>query len=164
MSRVANICQQAIDKGTNAAAGFLISPGSEQIRATITRDGFTDIYEKVGGVVMSNSCGPCIGQWKRHDKQKGEKNTIVTSFNRNFTSRNDGNPATHGFVTTPEMTVALSLSGRLDFNPETDPLVAADGSEYMLSTPYGDELPQQGFDAGEGTYQHPPSDGSGVSV
>jgi aconitate hydratase len=113
---------------------------------------------------MSNSCGPCIGQWKRHDKKKGEKNTIVTSFNRNFTSRNDGNPATHGFVSTPELTVAYALSGDLTFNPATDPLVCEDGTEFMLKAPYGDQLPQNGFDAGEETYQHPPADGSGVTV
>jgi len=164
MDRVASICQQAIDKGYKAKAGFLISPGSEQIRATITRDGIADKFEKVGGVVMSNSCGPCIGQWKRHDKKKGEKNTIVTSFNRNFTSRNDGNPATHGFVSTPELTVAYALSGDLTFNPATDPLVCEDGTEFMLKAPYGDQLPQNGFDAGEETYQHPPADGSGVTV
>merc|ERR1712110_352930 len=164
MDRVASICQQAIDKGYKAKAGFLISPGSEQIRATIKRDGFQDLYEKVGGVVMSNSCGPCIGQWKRHDKQKGEKNTIVTSFNRNFTSRNDGNPATHGFVSTPEMTVAYALTGDLTFNPETDYLTAEDGTKFKLDAPYGDQLPQNGFDAGEETYQHPPVDKSGVAV
>jgi len=164
MDRVASICQQAIDKGYKAKAGFLISPGSEQIRATITRDGIADKFEKVGGIVMSNSCGPCIGQWKRHDKKKGEKNTIVTSFNRNFTSRNDGNPATHGFVSTPELTVAYALSGDLTFNPATDPLVCEDGTEFMLEAPYGDQLPQNGFDAGEETYQHPPADGSGVTV
>merc|ERR1711970_768523 len=164
MARVASICQQAKDKGYKAKAGFLISPGSEQIRATIKRDGFQDLFESVGGVVMSNSCGPCIGQWKRHDKQKGEKNTIVTSFNRNFTSRNDGNPATHGFVTTPEMTVAYALSGDLTFNPETDPLVLDNGEKFMLDAPFGDQLPKQGFDAGEETYQHPPTDGSNVNV
>lgn len=164
MARVASICKQAIDKGYKAKAGFLISPGSEQIRATIQRDGITDAFEAVGGVVMSNSCGPCIGQWKRHDKQKGEKNTIVTSFNRNFTSRNDGNPATHGFVSTPEMTVAYALSGDLTFNPETDPLVLDNGEKFMLDAPFGDQLPQQGFDAGEETYQHPPNDGSDVNV
>jgi len=164
MDRVASICQQAIDKGYKAKAGFLISPGSEQIRATITRDGIADKFEKVGGVVMSNSCGPCIGQWKRHDKKIGEKNTIVTSFNRNFTSRNDGNPATHGFVSTPELTVAYALSGDLTFNPATDPLVCEDGTEFMLEAPYGDQLPQNGFDAGEETYQHPPADGSNVAV
>lgn len=164
MARVANICQQAIDKGYEAKAGFLISPGSEQIRATIARDGFSGIFEQVGGVVMSNSCGPCIGQWKRHDKQKGEKNTIVTSFNRNFTSRNDGNPATHGFVSTPELVAAYALSGDLTFNPETDHLTLKDGSTFKLDAPYGDELPKLGFDAGENTYQHPPSDGSEVEV
>jgi len=164
MARVANICQQAIDKGYKAKAGFLISPGSEQIRATITRDGFTGIFEQVGGVVMSNSCGPCIGQWKRHDKQKGEKNTIVTSFNRNFTSRNDGNPATHGFVSTPELVAAYALSGDLTFDPAVDELELEDGTKFKLAAPYGDELPSKGFDAGEETYQHPPSDGSGVQV
>lgn len=164
MARVASIAQQAIDKGYKCKAGFLISPGSEQIRATIARDGIQDIFEKVGGVVMSNSCGPCIGQWKRHDKQKGEKNTIVTSFNRNFTSRNDGNPATHGFVSTPEMTIAYALSGDLTFNPETDSLTAEDGSTFMLDPPYGDQLPVNGFDAGEDTYQHPPEDKEGVQV
>lgn len=164
MARVASIAQQAIDKGYKCKAGFLISPGSEQIRATIARDGIQDVFEKVGGVVMSNSCGPCIGQWKRHDKQKGEKNTIVTSFNRNFTSRNDGNPATHGFVSTPEMTIAYALTGDLTFNPETDYLTAEDGSKFKLTAPYGDQLPQNGFDAGEETYQHPPVDASAVAV
>jgi len=164
MARVASIAQQAIDKGYKCKAGFLISPGSEQIRATIARDGIQEVFEKVGGVVMSNSCGPCIGQWKRHDKQIGEKNTIVTSFNRNFTSRNDGNPATHGFVSTPEMTIAYALTGDLTFNPETDYLTAEDGTKFKLTAPYGDQLPQNGFDAGEETYQHPPVDASGVSV
>jgi len=164
MARVASIAQQAIDKGYKCKAGFLISPGSEQIRATIARDGIQEVFEKVGGVVMSNSCGPCIGQWKRHDKQIGEKNTIVTSFNRNFTSRNDGNPATHGFVSTPEMTIAYALTGDLTFNPETDYLTAEDGTKFKLTAPYGDQLPQNGFDAGEETYQHPPVDASEVSV
>jgi len=164
MARVASIAQQAIDNGYKCKAGFLISPGSEQIRATIARDGIQEVFEKVGGVVMSNSCGPCIGQWKRHDKQIGEKNTIVTSFNRNFTSRNDGNPATHGFVSTPEMTIAYALTGDLTFNPETDYLTAEDGTKFKLTAPYGDQLPQNGFDAGEETYQHPPVDASGVAV
>lgn len=164
MARVANICQQAIDKGYKAKAGFLISPGSEQIRATIARDGFSQKFEEVGGVVMSNSCGPCIGQWKRHDKAIGEKNTIVTSFNRNFTSRNDGNPATHGFVSTPELVAAYALSGDLTFDPEVDSLTLEDGTQFKLQAPYGDELPNLGFDAGENTYQHPPTDGSNVEV
>merc|ERR1712142_1375424 len=164
MARVASICQQAKDKGYKAKAGFLISPGSEQIRATIKRDGIQDLFESVGGVVMSNSCGPCIGQWKRHDKKKGEKNTIVTSFNRNFTSRNDGNPATHGFVTTPEMTIAYALSGKLDFDPSVDVLTAEDGSTFKLAEPFGDELPKLGFDAGENTYTPPPADKDSVNV
>jgi len=164
MARVASICKQAKDKGYKAKAGFLISPGSEQIRATIKRDGIQDLFESVGGVVMSNSCGPCIGQWKRHDKKKGEKNTIVTSFNRNFTSRNDGNPATHGFVTTPEMTIAYALSGKLDFDPSVDVLTAEDGSTFKLAEPFGDELPKLGFDAGENTYTHPPADKDSVNV
>lgn len=164
MARVASVCKQAIDKGYKCKAGFLISPGSEQIRATIARDGIQDIFEQVGGVVMSNSCGPCIGQWKRHDREMGEKNTIVTSFNRNFTKRNDGNPATHGFVSTPEMTIAYALSGDLTFNPETDSLTAEDGTQFKLDAPWGDQLPQNGFDAGEETYQHPPEDRSGVNV
>merc|ERR1711970_1105200 len=164
MARVASVCKQAIDKGYQAKAGFLISPGSEQIRATLKRDGIQDLFESVGGVIMSNSCGPCIGQWKRHDKQKGEKNTIVTSFNRNFTSRNDGNPATHGFVSTPEMTVAYALSGKLDFDPAVDMLTAEDGSQFKLAEPFGDELPGLGFDAGENTYTRPPADKSAVEV
>merc|ERR1712142_825633 len=164
MGRVASICQQAIDKGYKAKTGFLISPGSEQIRATITRDGYAGIFEKVGGVLMSNSCGPCIGQWKRHDKKIGEKNTIVTSFNRNFTARNDGNPATHGFVTTPEMTIAYALSGKLDFDPSVDVLTAEDGSTFKLAEPFGDELPKLGFDAGENTYTPPPADKDSVNV
>jgi aconitate hydratase len=164
MARVASIAKQAKDMGYMCKAGFLISPGSEQIRATIKRDGIQDLFESIGGVVMSNSCGPCIGQWKRHDKKIGEKNTIVTSFNRNFTSRNDGNPATHGFVSTPEMTVAYALSGDLTFNPAVDTLKTDDGREFKLSEPFGDQLPKLGFDAGEETYQHPPSDGSSVAV
>jgi len=164
MARVANICQQAIDQGYKAKAGFLISPGSEQIRATINRDGFIKKFEEVGGVVMSNSCGPCIGQWRRHDKKKGEKNTIVTSFNRNFTSRNDGNPATHGFVSTPELVAAYALSGDLTFDPAKDYLFNEDGSKFKLAAPSGDELPTLGFDKGEETYQHPPNNGNELKV
>jgi len=114
--------------------------------------------------VLANACGPCIGQWDRQNVKKGEKNTIVTSYNRNFTGRNDANPATHGFVTSPEMTVALTLAGTLDFNPLTDKLKAADGSEFALSSPFGDELPADGFDPGMDTYQAPPADGSNVVV
>lgn len=164
MGRSANICQQAIDKGVKAKAGFTITPGSEQIRATIERDGYAETFRQVGGVVLANACGPCIGQWDRQDVPKGEKNTIVTSYNRNFTGRNDANINTHAFVTSPEIVTALVFAGDLGFNPETDYLTAADGSKFQLENPTGDELPSKKFDPGENTYQHPPEDGSDVVV
>merc|ERR1712180_87240 len=164
MSRVASLMKQALAKGLKSKGTFYITPGSEQIRATIERDGLADTMREFGGIVLANACGPCIGQWDRQNVKKGEKNTIVTSYNRNFTGRNDANPATHGFVTSPELTVALTLAGTLDYNPLTDKLKAADGSEFVLESPYGDELPQRGFDPGEDTYQAPPSDGSSVVV
>merc|ERR1712013_940905 len=131
---------------------------------TIERDGLADTMRAFGGIVLANACGPCIGQWDRQNVKKGEKNTIVTSYNRNFTGRNDANPATHCFVTSPEMTVALTLAGTLDFNPLKDTLKAEDGSELSLSDPFGDGLPVRGFDPGEDTYQAPPADGSSVVV
>jgi len=164
MSRVASLMKQALAKGVKAKGNFYITPGSEQIRATIEKDGLADTMRAFGGVVLANACGPCIGQWDRTNAKKGEKNTIVTSYNRNFTGRNDANPATHCFVTSPEMTVALTMAGSLDFNPLADKLTAADGSEFSLDTPYGDSLPETGFDPGEDTYQHPPEDGSSVTV
>merc|ERR1712223_1648089 len=164
MSRVASLMKQALDKGLKSKGTFYITPGSEQIRATIERDGLADTMRQFGGIVLANACGPCIGQWDRQNVKKGEKNTIVTSYNRNFTGRNDANPATHEFVTSPEMTVALTLAGTLDFDPRSQPLKGANGEEFVLENPYGDELPTAGFDPGEDTYQHPPSDGSGVAV
>jgi len=164
MSRVASLMKQALAKGLKSKGTFYITPGSEQIRATIERDGLADTMREFGGIVLANACGPCIGQWDRKNVAKGEKNTIVTSYNRNFTGRNDANPATHGFVTSPEMTVALTLAGTLDFNPLTDTLKAADGSDFALSSPFGDELPADGFDPGMDTYQSPPADGSSVVV
>jgi aconitate hydratase len=164
MERAANIAKQALDKGLKAKAEFTISPGSEQIRATIARDGQMETFTKVGGVVMANACGPCIGQWKRHDVKKGDKNSIITSFNRNFAARNDSNPDTHAFVASPEIVTAFTIAGSLTFNPETDELTAADGSKFKLKSPFGDELPKRGFDAGENTYQAPSADGSKVSV
>merc|ERR1712142_1145397 len=164
MSRVASLMKQALAKGVKAKGNFYITPGSEQIRATIEKDGLADTMRAFGGVVLANACGPCIGQWDRTNAKKGEKNTIVTSYNRNFTGRNDANPATHCFVTSPEMTVALTMAGTLDFNPLTDSLKAEDGSEFSLSDPYGDGLPVRGFDPGEDTYQPPPADGSAVNV
>jgi len=164
MSRVASLMKQALAKGMKSKGNFYITPGSEQIRATIERDGLADTMREFGGVVLANACGPCIGQWDRQNVKKGEKNTIVTSYNRNFTGRNDANPATHCFVTSPEMTVALTMAGSLDFNPLTDTLTAEDGSELSLSDPFGDGLPVRGFDPGEDTYQAPPADGSAVVV
>lgn len=164
MSRSANVAQQALDKGVKAKSLYTITPGSEQIRATITRDGQAEVLSQVGGMVLANACGPCIGQWDRTDVEKGEKNSIITSYNRNFTARNDANPATHAFVASPEIVTAMVLAGRLDFNPEVDMLTAADGSEFKLESPYGDELPAAGFDAGEDTFQAPPADGSGLAV
>lgn len=164
MSRSASIVQQAIDHGVKAKSGFIITPGSEQIRATIARDGIINTFEKVGGTVLANACGPCIGQWKRDDIKKGDKNSIITSYNRNFTGRNDANPQTHAFVSSPELVTAMSIAGDLTFNPLTDSLTGADGKQFKLKSPYGDELPARGFDAGEDTYQPPAADGSKVTV
>lgn len=164
MGRSASIARQALKKGIKSKSAFTITPGSEQIRATIERDGQAAALREIGGVVLANACGPCIGQWDRKDTKKGEKNTIVTSYNRNFTGRNDANPATHAFVTSPELVTAMSIAGELGFNPETDELTAADGSKFKFESPYGDELPEKGFDPGQDTYQPPPADGSGVNV
>ncbi|CAL4141938.1 unnamed protein product [Meganyctiphanes norvegica] len=164
MGRCAAIVKEAMGHGVKSQGYFLVTPGSEQIRATIERDGIATTLRGFGGTVLANACGPCIGQWDRQDTKKGEANTIVTSYNRNFTGRNDANPATHCFVTSPEMVTALSLSGRLDFNPLTDTLKGEDGVEFKLSAPFADELPAQGFDPGEDTYQSPPSDGTALSV
>merc|ERR1712002_458305 len=141
MSRVASLMKQALAKGVKAKGNFYITPGSEQIRATIEKDGLADTMRAFGGVVLANACGPCIGQWDRQNAQKGEKNTIVTSYNRNFTGRNDANPATHCFVTSPEMTVALTMAGSLDFNPLADKLTPADGSKVEVDvSPTSDRL------------------------
>ena len=164
MSRVASICEQVLSKGVKSKAPFMVTPGSEQIRATIERDGQMKVMSDVGATVLANACGPCIGQWKRDDFKKGDRNSISTSYNRNFTGRNDANPATHAFVTSPELTTVFAITGRMDFNPLTDELTAADGSKFKLNTPYGDKLPARGFDPGEDTYQAPPADGSGLAV
>lgn len=164
MGRCANIAKQALDHGLKSTSAFNVTPGSEQIRATIERDGIAKTLREFGGTVLANACGPCIGQWDRKDIKKGDKNTIVTSYNRNFTGRNDANPATHAFVTSPELVTALSIAGRLDFNPVTDKLKGKDGKEFLLKDPFGDELPSKGFDPGMDTYDMPPSDGSKVKV
>lgn len=164
MERSASIARQALAKGLKSKSLFTVTPGSEQIRATIERDGQAKTLREFGGVVLANACGPCIGQWDRKDVKKGEKNTIVSSYNRNFTGRNDANPATHAFVTSPDLVTALSIAGRLDFNPLADELTASDGGKFKLQPPSGDELPQRGFDAGEDTYQAPPADVSSISI
>lgn len=164
MGRCASIAKEAMAHGLKSKIPFNVTPGSEQIRATIERDGISKIFDDFGGTVLANACGPCIGQWDRQDVKKGEKNTIVTSYNRNFTGRNDANPATHCFVTSPEMTTALSIAGTLDFDPTRDELTGADGKKFKLTPPHGDELPTKGFDPGQDTYTHPPADGSSTKV
>nr|WP_314840109.1 aconitate hydratase [uncultured Flavobacterium sp.] len=164
MARAASIVNQAVAHGITPKAEFGINPGSEQIRYTIERDGIIATFEKMGTKVFTNACGPCIGQWDRAGADKEEKNTIVHSFNRNFSKRADGNPNTHAFVTSPEMVAALAISGRLDFNPITDTLINDKGEEVKLTAPYGDELPQKGFAVEDNGFQVPAEDGSGVQI
>ena len=164
MSRSASIAQDALDHGIKSKSLFTVTPGSEQIRATIERDGQLKTLEDFGGMVLANACGPCIGQWDRRDVKKGEANSIISSYNRNFTGRNDANPATHSFVTSPDLVVAMSLAGTLNFNPLTDTLKDKDGNEFMLKEPTGAGLPSGGYDPGMDTYQAPPQDRSQISV
>ncbi len=145
IDRVAAIARQALELGIKTKAQFTITPGSEQVRKTIERDGQLKVLTDVGGVVLANACGPCIGMWKRMDTKTGEKNTIITSFNRNFAKRNDGNPETLAFVASPEITTALAIAGSLSFDPETDYLTNDKGEKVKLNSPYGDELPKNGF-------------------
>ncbi|MBB63515.1 MAG: aconitate hydratase [Waddliaceae bacterium] len=164
LERATSIAKQAVKHGSKAKSSLTITPGSEQIRATIERDGHLRVLSEIGGQVLANACGPCIGQWKRHDVKNGEKNSIITSFNRNFSGRNDANPGTHSFVASPEIVIAFSLAGRLTFNPLTDPLVGEDGKEYYLEPPTGEELPKDGFDPGDSGFIAPAADGSSVQV
>lgn len=164
ISRAASIARQAVEKGLKAKAEFTITPGSEQVRYTAERDGYIDIFEQMGGKVFANACGPCIGQWARPGADRNEKNTIVHSFNRNFSKRNDGNPNTHAFVTSPELVTALAISGRLDFDPLNDTLTNEKGEKVKLDPPVGYELPVKGFDVKDPGYQAPAKDGSKVSV
>ena len=164
LSRAASIAKQAVDKKITAKAEFGINPGSEQVRYTAERDGLLEIFEDLDAKIFTNACGPCIGQWAREGAEKNEKNTIVHSFNRNFSKRADGNPNTHAFVASPEMVAAIAISGRLDFNPMTDPLFDADGNEVMLDEPTGFELPPKGFDVDDPGFLAPVEDGSGINV
>ena len=164
ISRAASLAAQAIDKKLDVKSEFTITPGSEQVRYTVQRDGFLDTFEKIGGVVLANACGPCIGQWARHGAEKKEKNSIITSFNRNFAKRNDGNPNTHGFVASPEIVTALAIAGDLTFNPLKDKLQNKDGEWVMLDEPMGIEMPLKGFAVEDAGYQAPAPDGSSVDV
>ncbi len=164
IERATSVARQALAKGLKARTQFTITPGSEQIRATIERDGQLKILTELGGVVLANACGPCIGMWKRMDVKMGERNTIVTSFNRNFAKRNDGNPETLAFVASPEITTALAIAGNLTFNPMIDTLINENGEEVKLDPPEGIELPQDGFVVDEKGYVPPAEDGSQIEV
>ncbi|WP_373495583.1 aconitate hydratase [Aquiflexum sp.] len=164
ISRAASLAQQAVDKKLVAKSEYTITPGSEQVRFTVERDGFLNIFENMGGVVLANACGPCIGQWARHGAEKQEKNSIITSFNRNFAKRADGNPNTHSFVASPEIVTALAIAGDLTFNPMTDSLTNEEGNQVRLDEPTGLELPTKGFAVEDAGYQAPAEDGSTVEV
>ncbi|MFN5620450.1 MAG: aconitate hydratase [Flavobacteriales bacterium] len=164
IARSASLAKQVVSKHIKPKAEFSITPGSELVRYTIERDGFIDTFNQMGATVYANACGPCIGMWARVGADKKEKNTIVHSFNRNFQSRNDGNPNTLAFVASPELTTALAIAGDLTFNPITDTLVNANGEQVKLDPPSGDELPTKGFDAEDPGYQAPAADGSGVQI
>lgn len=164
MQRASSIAKQAAAKGLKVKSEFTVTPGSEQIRATVERDGLLQSFEKIGGLVLANACGPCIGQWNRKDVKMGEKNSILTSYNRNFSKRNDGNPATHAFVASPEIVTAFALAGKLTFNPLSDTLINDKGEEVKLEEPKGVELPKNGFTRGEVGYVPPAKDGSNIQV
>ncbi|WP_299245437.1 aconitate hydratase [uncultured Aquimarina sp.] len=165
LSRASSIAQQALDKGLKMKSELGINPGSEQVRYTAERDGILGIFEKLDAKIFTNACGPCIGQWARYsDPKNAPKNSIVHSFNRNFAKRADGNPNTHAFVASPELTAAIAVSGRLDFNPLTDKLINEDGQEVMFDEPTGWELPPKGFEVEDAGYLAPVEDGSGVQV
>jgi aconitate hydratase len=164
ISRAASIAKQATDKNLKVKSEYTVTPGSEMVRYTVERDGYLKTFEEIGGVVLANACGPCIGQWARHNADKGEKNSIMTSFNRNFAKRNDGNPNTHGFVASPEITTAFAIAGTLNFNPMTDYLVNENGEKVKLDEPQGIEFPPAGFAVEDNGYQEPAKDGSNVNV
>lgn len=164
LARASSIAKQAVEKGLIAKAEFGINPGSEQVRYTAERDGLLKIFENLNTKIFTNACGPCIGQWDRTGAEKGEKNTIIHSFNRNFSKRADGNPNTHAFVTSPEIVAAIAIAGDLGFNPLTDTLTNNKGEQVKFDPPFGDELPQKGFAVQDNGYQAPAADGSKVDV
>jgi aconitate hydratase len=164
ISRAASIARQAVEKKLRAKSEFTITPGSEMVRFTIDRDGLLHTFANIGGVVLANACGPCIGQWARHNSDKQEKNSIITSFNRNFAKRNDGNPNTHAFVASPEIVTAFAIAGKLSFNPLTDTLINEEGNPVRLEEPSGLELPPKGFAVEDNGYVEPAKDGSMKTV
>jgi aconitate hydratase len=164
ISRAASLAKQVAAKNLKTKAEFTITPGSEQVRYTIDRDGFIDTFHEIGATVFANACGPCIGMWTRMGAEKKEKNSIIHSFNRNFAARQDGNPNTHAFVASPEITTAIAIAGRLDFNPLTDTLTNENGEQVKLDEPTGMELPPSGFAVEDAGYQAPAADGSAVLV
>jgi aconitate hydratase len=181
MSRSASIAKEAASHGLEVKSKFTITPGSEQVRATIERDGQIGAFEDVGGLVLANACGPCIGQWDRQDVMKGEANSsmfvfhptdarmtltfvVITSYNRNFTGRNDANPATHAFVASPDIVTAMAFAGNLTFNPLTDTLQGSNGKPFRFSDPTGNELPPRGYDPCQDTFRPPPVDRASVAV
>lgn len=164
ITRAASIAEQATNHGLQAKSEFTITPGSEQVRYTVERDGYLGIFEKMGGVVLANACGPCIGQWARHSTDPNKKNSIVTSYNRNFAKRNDGNPNTHAFVASPELTTAMAIAGSLSFNPLTDYLTNDKGEKIKLEEPKGIEMPLKGFAVEDAGFQPPAEDGSDINV
>ncbi|HHS95546.1 MAG TPA: aconitate hydratase, partial [Phaeodactylibacter sp.] len=163
LDRAASVAKQAVKKGLEVKAEFTITPGSEQIRYTVERDGLLDTFKEMGGVVLANACGPCIGQWARHRNPK-KKNSIITSFNRNFVKRNDGNPLTHAFVASPEIVTAMAIAGDLTFTPLKDKLTNKKGKKVKLNPPKGVELPPKGFDVKDAGYNPPAEDGSKVKI
>ena len=164
ITRAASVAKQAVDAGFKTVSEYTITPGSELVRYTVERDGYLNTFEKMGGVVLANACGPCIGQWARHTADPNLKNSIITSFNRNFAKRNDGNPNTHAFVASPEIVTALALAGDLTFNPLTDFLTNAKGEKTKLKEPEGIEMPVKGFAVEDAGYQAPAKDGSNVNI
>ena len=164
ITRSASLAKQAVDKKLKAKAEFTITPGSEKVRYTVDRDGYLAIFDKMGGVVLANACGPCIGQWARHTNDPNRRNSIITSFNRNFAKRNDGNPNTHAFVASPEITTAFAIAGDLTFNPLKDTLINSEGKAVRLDEPKGAEFPPKGFDVKDPGFIAPAKDGSKVQV
>ena len=164
ITRASSVAKQATENGLSVNSEFIITPGSEQVRFTVERDGYLNTFEEMGGVVLANACGPCIGQWARHTNDPDKKNSIVTSYNRNFAKRNDGNPNTHAFVASPELTTALAIAGKITFNPLTDYLENNKGEKVKLTEPQGIEMPPKGFAVEDAGFEAPAEDGSGIEV